>query len=642
MTEFILPLLILDRLCFGSPEDEEAVRIEFLAILSFKPSTTAKMNQSDYQRAVSCLFMVMETLGYWAERETEDRFKSSGSTTKNSSRRRSASIKAADDVESSSWLADTTISRIDELLSKIPLSVQAGAAARVGMHARALRLLEMAGRKQVVEEVFETGIDRRKASLTSKSAAPFFQLAEAPVGTTDVILLKDVLARLDDCETMVAIGGDSFSINPLLQVRDSIRRKEASGDFVGALQDYERALQLQTVGVRDPNLEKGVLQCLLELGHFESVLSQVGGLVHGVSKESKSDISGITSFAVEAAWRLGRWDTLSALVENEVVNSEERLDTNLHQISVGKVMLGLHRKDKDTVTSALAMSRASIMEDLSSGARESYSRSYANIVQLHCVRELENAADILCLEHNDSPFTLEELARSTSDEGWAWDGRLNLATSHGASSVISTRVALARLCGEAGLEGSLFLSVGKRARKKRLYSIAETLFSKAQAAFTSIPASEVTRNSKLGNLIDSTRVQVAKLKHESGESALALKILGHESVQSTFNQMLTEIDHAEALKKMAVDYERQQLGILSTSVTAAQNDDHSLTDRFARRLLRLTQWTVEGGLKGGSEITRRYRIIHKLAPEWEKGESISLCSVQNFAGALTRSLWFIS
>jgi hypothetical protein len=623
MTEFILPLLILDRICFGSHKDEEAIRNEFLDILSFDSSSSVSMNQSDHQRAVSSLFVVMETLDYWAERETEDRFKSSGSTSKNSTRRRSTpSSRTSEDVGiSTSWPADKTIARIEDLLSTIPLSVQAGAAARVGMHARALRLLEMAGRKRVVEEVFESSFDRHKASKTSTRLATFFQSAETLVGSSnDVTLLKDVLARLDDCETMAAIGGDSFIVNPLLQVRDSIRRKEASGDFEGALQDYERALQLEGVESRDPSLEKGILQCLLELGQFESVLNQVGGLILGDAKKSHADQSSVTSFAVEAAWRLGRWETLSALIEKEEKKSEACIDKDLHQISVGKAMLGLHRKDNGMVTAALESSRRNLMEGLSSGARESYTRSYSNIVRLHCIRELENAADILCLEHDESPLTLDEIAHSTSNEGWAWEGRLNLTTSHGASSVISTRVALARLCGEPALEGSLFLSIGKRARKRRLYSIAESFFSKAQAAFTSIPVSEVTRNSKLGNLIDSTRVQVAKLKHESGESALALKILGHESVQNTFDQMLTEIENSEAIRKMAVDYERQRLGNLASSVTSAENDDNSLTDRFARRLLRLTQWTVEGGLKGGSEITRRYRIIHKLAPEWEKGE----------------------
>eukprot|EP00980_Cylindrotheca_fusiformis_P025541 scaffold14008_cov124-Cylindrotheca_fusiformis.AAC.9 len=621
MTEFIFPLLILDRLCFGSRGDEEAIRTECLAILSFDSSSSGSMNQSDYQRAVSSLFAVMETLAYWAEREIEDRFRSSGSNTKNNSRRRSTSNKVSEDVASEvTWLADKTVSRIEDLLTRIPLSVQAGAAARVGMHARALRLLEMEGRKQVVEEVFESNVDRQLARNAPSVRTSSLNLSKPTVGhCSDVTLLKDILARLDDCDTMAAIGGDSFAINPVLQVRDSIRQKEASGDYEGALRDYERALQLQTGGNRDPSLEKGILQCLLELGQFESVLNQVGGLAHGFSEKRKKNISEINSFAVEAAWRLGRWDTLSALVEEE----ETRSGMSSHQISIGKAMVGLQRKDKTIVASALKSSRAVIMDALSSGARESYSRSYSNIVQLHCIREMENAADILCLDHSESPLTLDEIAQSTSDGGWAWDGRLNLMTAQGASSVISTRVALARLCGEPALEGSLFFSVGKRARKRRLFSIAETFFSKAQAALTSIPAKEVSRNLKLGDLIDSTKVQVAKLKHESGESALALRILGQESVQATLHQMLGEMEDSEAIKRMAVDYERQRLGTLEISMASGQNDEKTLTDRFAKRLLRVTQWTVEGGLKGGSEITRRYRIIHKLAPEWEKGQSKS-------------------
>jgi serine/threonine-protein kinase ATR len=634
MSEFILPLLILDRICFGTHKEEAAIRQEFLNILTADPSlaSTLSMSHGDHQRAVSSVFMVIETLNYWVERETEDRYKSSRSTGSSNNRRKQSSSKVKEDVtDASSWPADKTISRIEDLVSTIPLSAQARAAANTGMHARSLRLLEMAGRKRVVEEVYESSLDQQKTNKNVAQYGTSFQSSRALVGNYDGLnLMKDALARLDDCETMASIGEDFLIGNPLQQVRDSIRRKEASGDFEGALQDYERALQLQNVENRDSSLQSGILTCLLELGQFESVLNQVRGLIR-IGRSGNEDQNSVTSFAVEAAWRLGRWETLSDMVEKD--SSSSGIDTGfqtMHQISVGKAMLGLHRKDRDMVTSALERSREALMHGLSSAARESYSRSYSNIVALQCVRELENASDILCLEINTDPSSLDEIAHSTANEGWAWTGRLNLLSSHGSSSVISTRVALARLCGEPVLEGSLFLSIGNRARKNGLYSIAENFFSKAEAAFTSIPTNELAKSpTKIGDLLDVTRESVAKLKHESGESALALKILGHQSVQNAYDRMLTEFDNLDALKNIAVNHERERVRNLSGSILLAKDDEKTLTDRFARRLLRLTQWTVDGGLKGGSEITRRYRIMHKLAPEWEKGK-VNL-SIHNFA-----------
>jgi serine/threonine-protein kinase ATR len=621
IAEFILPLLVLDRICFGTTQDEELIRQEFSEVLTFDPKLAVPMDDTDRQKAVNALFTVIDTLSYWAERETENRHKSSRNSGKSSSKgRRNLSTRGKGDTTSSaSWPADETISRIEDVLSKISLKLQASAAANVGMKARALRLLEMAARKHAVEQVFESSGDSQKETIERFGSRSW---ANPTSQTVNLDLMKNVLVALDDCETMTSIGDDSVLTNPSLQVRDSIRQKEAAGDFEGALQDYERLLQVERATNRDPKLERGALHCLLELGQFESVLNQVAGLTSREATKEAANPANTTSFAVEAAWRLGRWQTLSDLVETDLVaykSSGEFSCYDTYQMCTGKAMLGLQRKEASTITSAIQSARETLMQRLSGVARESYSRSYSEIVRLQCLREIENANDVLCVEADAGSLTLDEVAHSTSHEGWAWDGRLDLSTSHGASSVISTRVALARLSGDPVLEGSLFLSIGKRARKNLLHTIAENFFSQAEAAFTSISPNEFSTNSKLGNLLDSIRVQVAKLKHEKGESAVALKMLGQEGVQRTFDQMLLDVENSESIMKLAVKYERQRIARMSGLVASVGDNDKTLSHRFASRLLRLTQWTVEGGLKGGSEIVGRFRVIHKLAPEWEKG-----------------------
>lgn len=302
LAEFILPLLLLDRICFGSDLEEEAIRAEMLGVFTSKSPLKAGMNQSDHQRAVNVVFMMMDTLNYWEEREVEDRFKSSRSNSA-SARRRATGSKAMkhDSKMSAGWPADKSLSRIEDLLSNIPLSIQAESAARVGMHARALRLLEMAGRLGKVEELFESNSGAKEKGRDS---------GEALVGcANNAVLMKEILASLDDCETLLALRGDTFTASPSVQARDSIRQKEASGDFEGALQDYERAMQLEDTLTKDITLRRGILQCQLELGQFESVLNQVAGL----TSLDHSQNTPIASFAVEAAWRLGRWEALSDL-----------------------------------------------------------------------------------------------------------------------------------------------------------------------------------------------------------------------------------------------------------------------------------------------------------------------------------------
>jgi hypothetical protein len=630
VAEFILPLLILDRICFGTSQDEVLIREELLEVLSFDLSSC--MGQEDHQKAADAVFTVIDTLRNWAEHATEERSKGRTSGSSINKSKRQVSIRTnQDSTPITSWPAEETIERIIDVLKTIPLVVQADAAAKIGMHARALLLLEMASRKQHVVHVFEKSIDEQRKDDTAPREQSGFQSGFQSLGTPssdhiDLDLMKTVLSRLDDCETMAAVGKDHVLIDPLLQVRDSIRQREASGDFESALQDYERALQVQGAENRDPNLESGALQCLLELGRFESVINQVAGLKQRGATAVDEDLSGTTSFAVEAAWRLGRWQILSDLIESEDGKPRPTLSSNhTYHICSGKAMLGLQRKEVLTVATAIQNAREVLMQSLSSVARESYARSYSEIVRLQCLRELENAHDFLCQENYEysGQLTLNEIAHSTSTEGWSWDGRLSLVASYCAASVISTRVALARLSGDPVLEGSLFLNSGKRARKNGLQTVAENYFSQAQAAFASMPQNEFARNSKLGNLVDATREQLAKMKHQSGESAVALKILGQASVQRVIDQMLHDMETPESLRKLAVKYERQRIGKLSGLAASVHDDDNALTDRFASRLLRLTQWMAEGGLKGGSEIMGRFRIIHKLAPNWEKGTCTS-------------------
>lgn len=629
VAEFILPLLVLDRICFGTPKDEEVIRREFLKVLSFGSTPTASMEKTEREKAVNAVFNVVDTLSFWAEHETESRQRSSRSLAASSSRgRRKTQNNAHEDSMSiTNWPADESIVRIEEVLSTIPLATQADAAASVGMHARAQRLLELEGRKNVVKEVFESSVESNAPITTERRG--FLSTGNPKSSSTNLDLMKSVLAKLDDCETMSAVGDSSIFGNHFLQVRDSIQQKEAARDFEGALKDYERALQLTEEENLDSSLVRGTLQCLLELGQFESVLNQVAGFLQRKKRLNRTEKVTITSFAVEAAWRLGRWQMVSDLIDNETEKEAPKLNSppyDTYRLSTGKAILGIERKENSTVLSAIQSGREALMESLSSVARESYARCYSDIVRLQCLRELENASEILCHENGAGLFTLDEIAHSTTNDGWAWDGRLNLTSSHGASSVISTRVALARIGRDPVLEGTLFLNIGKRSRQSGLHAIAENFFTQAGAAFASIPSNELSKNLNLGIFMDSTKVQIAKLKHQIGESTLALKILGQENVQHTYDLMLREVQDAGGksrnVRKLAIEFEeeriRQASGVAELGGRASNSND-ALVKRFSSRLLRLTQWMVESGLAGGAEIRSRFQIIHELAPSWEKG-----------------------
>lgn len=258
IAELLLPLLVLDRMCFGDGHDEQAIFREISETLAFREDVSSRMSNSERRKAVNVVFNLIDTLQYWSEQETEQRYnKEQSSASKRGDHHDQSTVEACD------WPVDESVMRIDDLLEAIPLGLRARGASRVGMHARALRLLEMFARKSVVEEVFNGNDDSKRVLSSSRSRAAGF------CPSSEVDLMKKVLAELRDYDTAAALHEDNYDNDPQSRIRDNIRLKEAKGDWEGALQDYERALQLLGEHHREPLLSQGALRCLLELGHFE-------------------------------------------------------------------------------------------------------------------------------------------------------------------------------------------------------------------------------------------------------------------------------------------------------------------------------------------------------------------------------------
>ena len=74
VAEFIVPLLVLDRLCFGKQGEKKLIVDEFLLLLK---NETKLMPINDRQKALNAFFSVVDTLSHWADRETEESCRSS-------------------------------------------------------------------------------------------------------------------------------------------------------------------------------------------------------------------------------------------------------------------------------------------------------------------------------------------------------------------------------------------------------------------------------------------------------------------------------------------------------------------------------------------------------------------------------------
>jgi serine/threonine-protein kinase ATR len=312
-------------------------------------------------------------------------------------------------------------------------------------------------------------------------------------------------------------------------------------------------------------------------------------------------------FAIEAAWKLGRWAAIDdLLVAANGLQDNCDVSTTYH-LSLGQLMLGLQQRSQRLVDTSLASGRMSTLSALSNMSRESYSRSYPYLVRLHCLREIEDASQIFAGEaHNLSEMTN---AASALD----WNDRLDVVSTLKSTTIIDVRSALARLANDTALEGSLHLTKGIKARKNGMYKVAANSFAKAASTiFHTKRAKDKHSMIELADFMDSVQMQKAKLQHNVGEREAALRILGGDDDNVHGWLDMEGGGHAQkfALKRDASAMSK----LLDTTCHDVAN-----SDRFAKRLLQSTQWMVEGGLKGVSELTERFRVAHELAPKWEKG-----------------------
>jgi len=103
--------------------------------------------------------------------------------------------------------------------------------------------------------------------------------------------------------------------------------------------------------------------------------------------------------------------------------------------------------------------------------------------------------------------------------GKNWNSRLEITNNEfvGRGVIVNVRLGLARLAGRNNLEGELWMTTAKQARKSGLFHLASPALAHARVAF----GSEGRRENK-----EKIDLEFAKLKHDVGESSAALRMVG--------------------------------------------------------------------------------------------------------------------
>jgi len=174
----------------------------------------------------------------------------------------------------------------------------------------------------------------------------------------------------------------------------SLEQQILAFESVGRLSDasvcYEHAIRSQPDNLV---FRRGLLCNQLALGELNLTLNLASGMI----SDHPSWSSELNSCRIEAAWRLGQWETLQQYVGTETT-------TNTWNTGLGKLLLAAKVKDEATFCSQLDMLRSEEMVPLSAASMEtgSYQRGYQHIVRLHMLSELEEG--LRCLMNFDPAY----------------------------------------------------------------------------------------------------------------------------------------------------------------------------------------------------------------------------------------------
>lgn len=590
--ECLLPLLVLDSLCFGDDLDRKSTIDELKSVLL--NAKDSKMINLELQRSVEAVFTVLRILQSWAENEVEEQYKVPRSSSKETKKRNPMRLSSSHN-ELSAWPPDESICIIEDLLNFVTFDMCAVAAEYVGMHAQALRFLEMASRKIETGRIFDDIDQHEEDSQMGQNAFDNSKKLLRPthIDGMDIGQTHRLFGFLDDRDSMIAIA----RCRKELHIFDHLHERQSHNDWDGVLRACEVIYQINPTcnDVDTSSLENFQIKSLLELGHFDSALNQVIGLINGgdrqlQGKKVKNSEQNLISHAINASWRLGRWESLDFLVnsmDNKYIKTpsmtlepERQYDFNL-----GKAILGMYQQNQALTSRSIKVARESIIPPLSVVAGEDYTRAYPYLMKLQCLREVE---DVLSCKQD----RLHDLMRVANS-----DLSMPMET-------IVVRLALSRVAKDIEMEASLWLSAGRKARKEGLLNLAESSLSHSSALYERLRLQNATAVSTKSVLSETNanevRLQRAKLMHDKGQTVAALRMI--------------EVAEFETIL-LSRDKKRQDL----INEIQKNPDEGYEAIPFARNGLQATEWMIESGLLKGSEAIERYELLITLAPQWERG-----------------------
>ncbi|KAI0797124.1 hypothetical protein C8Q75DRAFT_710778 [Abortiporus biennis] len=352
VAHYLLPHLVLNVLLSGDRDDCDNIRLELLAVLQdqVNPDSRSSVDKKELSAQASLIcfsgsfsvdqspkavFMLMDHLNNYVRLIRQDI---------NAKRAEGKKHNRGNAMFNTGQEEHLII--VDSILSSIDQSLIAKAALHCKAYARALMCFEhqINGLRYMKE-----------ADLTLQ---PHYER------------LHEIYAHLDEPDGMEGIS--TMILSPSLE--HQIRQHESTGRWTSAQSCWEVKLQQSP---NDLNSHLGLLRCLRNLGHYDTMRTHVKGILTRIPEWEPN----LVGYQVETGWIIGNWEEVSSAVERSLAPSPS--------IAIAQVLLAMRSGNEQEIATSLKTTRELLGAPIMAAGAQGYRRSYDAILNLHLVHDLD-------------------------------------------------------------------------------------------------------------------------------------------------------------------------------------------------------------------------------------------------------------
>ncbi|KAG2608568.1 hypothetical protein PVAP13_4NG330012 [Panicum virgatum] len=564
---YLLPYLVLNVVCYGTPEARQSITEEILCVLNAAASESSGAavhgiagGQSEV--CIQAIFTLLDNLGQWVDDLKQEIALSQSSYAMAGKYGGKLKGGTCSDYEQDQMLVQC--SNVAELLAAIPRVTLARASLRCQAHARALMY-------------FESHVQANSGS--SNPAAE----CSGNFSDDDISFLMEIYGGLDEPDGLLGLA----NLRKSSSLQDQLIINEKAGNWAEILTLCEQALHMEPTCV---HRQSDVLNCLLNMCHLQAMIAHVDGLVHSIPQYKKT----WCMQGVRAAWRLGRWDLMDEYLtgaDQGLVFSGSENNASF-DMDLAKIFKAMMNKDQFLVAEQIFQSKQALLVPLAAAGMDSYMRAYPYVVKLHMLRELEDFNSLLgdksfidkSFSADDPKFLKlakdwENRLKCTQPSLWTREPLLALRRMVFSQSHMHAQV------------GNSWLHYAKLCRLAGHYETAHLAILEADAS--GAPDAHMEKAKYLWNI-------------RKFDSAIA-------ELQQTLLNMPAEILGSAVLSSLCSLSLALPNPPISATQASKENPDVSKT------LLLYTRWIHYTGQKQSADIKSLYSRVTELRPKWEKG-----------------------